>query len=142
MCNIRLRIVKSLNDNEVIIFSYHSAYSVPSTLQTSCSPELIKIKQGDTLYLPCGSHCSESTRDHSYTWWKISERDGRKQQLSYTGADIIEDGVTGESGGEYECRCGSDGQICTFYVASEWHILVDFSTQSENLSTSSHYSFS
>lgn len=101
------------------LFLHHSAHSVPSTLQTSCSPELIRLKQGDALYLPCGSHCSGSTGDHSYTWWKISERDGRKQQLSDTGAAIIDDGVTGENGGEYECKCGSDGQICTFYVGSE-----------------------
>ena len=99
-----------------------SAHGVPSTLPPSCGTdaELVRVKRGDTLYLYCGSHCSEtSSREHSYTWWKVSDKDGKKQQLSFTGAAITEDDVTGESGGEYECKCGNSGQTCTFYVASK-----------------------
>lgn len=89
---------------------------VPSTLQSSCSTELIQVEQGTTLNLQCGSYCSE---EGSYTWWRVKDGDGKKIQLSYTGAVVTEDDVTGENGGEYECKCGSSGQICTFYVAGK-----------------------
>ena len=49
----------------------------------------------------------------------MSEIGGKREQLSFTGAAVTEDEVTGESGGEYECQCGSSGEICTFYVASK-----------------------
>ena len=92
---------------------------MPSSLQSSCSTELVRLKQEDTLHLQCGSHCMEKSGDRSYAWWKVSEEGRLKQRLSFTGAVLTDDGVTTESGGEYECKCGSEGQICTFYVAGE-----------------------
>ena len=86
---------------------------VPSTLQSSCSAELIQVEHGGTLNLQCGSHCSD---DGSYTWWRVNDGNGEKIQLSYTRAVVTENEVTGENGGEYGCKCGSNGQICTFYV--------------------------
>ncbi|CAI8037797.1 hypothetical protein GBAR_LOCUS21129 [Geodia barretti] len=87
---------------------------VPSTLQPSCGTELVRVERGSTLNLQCGSYCSESSE---YTWWKMSEQDETRVQLSFSGAVVTEDKVTEESGGDYECQCGSSGQICTFYVA-------------------------
>ena len=91
---------------------------VPSTLQPSCGTELVRVERGSTLNLQCGSYCSESSE---YTWWKMSEQDETRVQLSFSGAVVTEDKVTEESGGDYECQCGSSGQICTFYVAGKEH---------------------
>ena len=80
------------------------------------------MKRGDALALHCGSHCPESSdrQKHVFAWWKVSES-GEREKLSFAGVAVTEDGVTEESGGEYECRCGNDGKVCTFYVASEFY---------------------
>ena len=92
--------------------------SVPSTLQPSCGAEHVRVEKGSTLSLHCGSYCSESRSSH-YTWWRVTEEERGRVQLSFSGAVVTEDGITEESGGEYECQCGNSGQICTFYVAGK-----------------------
>ena len=95
---------------------------MPSTFRSSCSPELVTVGHGSSMILHCGSHCSES-KEGSYTWWRIGDKDRKKIPLGYRDAVVTEFDITGENGGEYECKCGSTGQICTFYVAGKLTII-------------------
>ena len=101
--------------NKDISYVYHNAgvRGVPSTRQPSCGTELVKVEKGSALSLHCGSYCPE--RSSTYHWWKVTKEE--RVKLSFSESVVREDGVSEESGGEYECQCGTNGQICTFYVA-------------------------
>ena len=49
----------------------------------------------------------------------MEEEGRRRRRLSYTGAVLTEEAATLEIGGDYECKCGSDGLLCSHYVTGK-----------------------
>ena len=103
----------------LLCFCFFKAGSIPSSRQSGCIPELVKVKKGERLSLHCASYCHRNIETPTvYAWWKIDDG-GKKVQLSHTGAILSKNIVSPEAGGEYTCKCGESGHLCTYYIAGK-----------------------
>ena len=79
------------------------------------------MKKGDAFSLHCASHCPDTNKGKQsvFTWWRVEEEGRKRRRLSYTGAVLTEKAATLKTGGDYECKCGSDGPLCSHYVTGK-----------------------
>ena len=83
--------------------------------QQTCISELLRIKQGEALNLPCQSPCSG---EPVYSWWRVAEEEGDSRDLlELTGSTLTKNPVRVHDGGQYVCKC--DGPECRYNVSSK-----------------------
>ena len=99
--------------------------------QQTCTSELLRVKQGETLNLPCQSHCSG---EPVYSWWRVTEEEGDgRDLLELTGSTLTKNPVHVHDGGQYVCKC--DGPECWYNVSSELQSQIHSSSITYNSSS-------
>jgi len=85
--------------------------------QNVCASELLQIKPGEMLNLFCQSRCS---RDPTYSWWRVADMEdngGERVPMEFTGSTLTRSPMQVQDGGQYVCKCGTEGPECLYNVS-------------------------
>ena len=101
------------------IIVHTTVYGVPTSHRTECGRQIIHLRRGESFTLQCGSDCTSVIQPHVFTWWKLEDGGMKRMRLRFNGPVVTEEAASWETGGHYECKCGSDGPYCGYYVSGE-----------------------
>ena len=97
-----------------ICLSLSLGWCIPAS-QLSCDSEFLRLQQGASLELHCGTHCD------SYAWWRtpVDSRNKERTAIEFSGSILTKTAVEYGDGGQYMCKCLPDGAECTYTVSGK-----------------------
>ena len=96
-----------------------AVHGVPTSHRSECGRQAIQLRRGESFTLLCGSDCTSEIQPSEFTWWKLEDGGKKRIMLGVDDAVVREQAAIWETGGHYECKCGTDSPYCGYYVSSE-----------------------